>query len=121
MNIGTIMPLGSPSVIESIARTVGNLHPGEAIEVSQHLLQEAGSARLTGEWGPLWSPVDRIMEKIVGSSYDIIYHENIRTGNVTFERLPEPLSIDDGRRSYVSPDRREKYGFTRTGVFWSRL
>lgn len=70
-------------------------------------------------FGPIWSPTDRIMENIVGSAYEFVARDRPMTGNVVFERLRTPLSDDDERQTYVSPDRRDR--FRRDGDYWVRV
>lgn len=96
-----------------IRQRVAALEPGQQIEVSRHVM---GRAKPRGfmAWLREESSADRILENIVGSSYEFWYEENPMTGNTTFGRLNTPL--EDGRRSYVSPDRRRHY--TREGRLW---
>lgn len=58
-----------------------------------------------------------VLESIVGSAYEFWYWEDQMSGNVTFGRLEKPL--DDGRRTFVSPDRRDFY--RRDGIYWIPL
>lgn len=87
-------------LLPSIVRSIEKLKPGEALTV--------------GHMDDNWSQVDRIMENVIGSSYIIRVIRNYATRDVTFERLTYPL--DDGRLTYVSPDRRHFY--RPEGFFW---
>ena len=84
--------VGLADLSAKLVSQVSRLKPGQAIEVSRLVLCDIGSARLTGMFWPSWSPADRIMENIVGSSYEFVVRENPMTGNTLFERLREPLS-----------------------------
>lgn len=92
--------------IDHIKRAVARLEPGQQIKVSRHLLRDceppAAFAWITKE-----TAADRILENIVGSAYEFWYEEDPMDGNMLFGRLKEPLT--DGRRTYVSPDRRHDY------------
>lgn len=57
--------------------------------------------------GAVWTPPDRVLENIIGSSYEFRYEQSGYKSDVTFERLSTPLT--NGHRSYVSPDRRNLY------------
>ncbi len=96
-----------------IAHQIQQLQPGQQINVSLGIMRDLEPrgffAALRDE-----SAADRILENIVGSSYEFWYEENPMTGDTTFGRLKKPL--DDGRRSYVSPDRRHHY--KREGRLW---
>jgi hypothetical protein len=58
---------------------------------------------------------DYVLEHIVGSSYEFGYTEDPMTGDVTYFRLKEPLN--DGRLSYVSPDRRHLFRKSIDGTY----
>lgn len=97
----------STSFVYHVAKLVSDLKPGFAITVSREELKTVMPMRMAGPFGPEWNAVDQIMEKIVGSAYSISVWDDPRTGNVTFHRLRQPL--EDGRRTFVSPDRREHF------------
>lgn len=54
-----------------------------------------------------FDPRDWILEGIVGSAYEYGYREDLFNGDTIYFRLAEPLT--DGRRTYVSPDRRDRF------------
>lgn len=85
-----------------LAHWVGNIQPGQSITISSSVLREAApAAPLVGLGGPVWTSAERIMENIVGSAYEFRFSEDPITGNVTFERLAQPLKRG---RTYTSPD-----------------
>jgi len=96
-----------PLDVYYIADKVSALKPGMAITVSAVELKTIHPMPLVGVLGPLWHGVDQIMEKVIGSSYEIRVTNDLMTGNVTFFRLNE--SLKDGRRTWVSPDRRDLF------------
>lgn len=87
-------------------RMVESLRPGERCVITRSILFEIGNRHLSGLMGPLWSPVDCIMENVVGSSYRILVRENALDGSATFTRLEKEL---EDKLTYVSPDRRQMY------------
>ena len=93
-------------LLQILAEQVRALQPGQQINIDRGVMRDLEPrgffAALRNE-----NAADRILENIVGSSYEFWYEENPMTGNTTFGRLKTPL--DDGRRSYVSPDRRHHY------------
>ncbi len=102
--------------IDHIKNQVLRLEPGQQIKVSRRLLKAcepppafAGIMRETA--------ADRILESIVGSAYEYWYEEDPMDGHFIFGRLNQPLT--NGSRTYVSPDRRDRY---RKGLrFWHPL
>jgi hypothetical protein len=86
--------------LEFIVTCVGRLEPGQRIDFSDSELREIETLHHNGA---TFTPADRVLENIIGSSYEFRYTTALN-GRVTFERLSAPLT--DGRRSYVSPDRR---------------
>lgn len=84
-----------------IAELVSRLKPGEEIAIDRELIPPYYLEMLG------WSPVDGVLENIVGSAYDITIFHDVPAGKVFFRRLKEPLK--DGRHTYVSPDRRWRY------------
>lgn len=106
-----------------IVDAINRLKPGESITLSKHLLRDMSDAMSPMAYDVLaflnqpTSPVDQIMEQVVGSSYSIEYHVDLPTGNVTFKRLD--YELPDGERTYVSPDRRHMY--KQVGPRWKHL
>lgn len=89
---------------------VRHLRPGQRVAVDRREL----------EFGVLvdgFKPEDRVLENITGSAYEFIHYEHFPTRRIVFERLPKPLTGDDGVYSYVSPDRREYYDRTIGGLY----
>lgn len=85
-------------MLKLAAFQVSQLKIGEAFNIGRTVLREIGSFPVTP--GLLWSPVDRIMDRVVGSSWTIKITEN-PDGSVTFYRVEEqdePL--------WICPDRR---------------
>jgi hypothetical protein len=92
------------------------MHPGQWLTVSPHVLRELyPPMQMMWPLGPTWSSPERVMEKVIGSAYEYRFWESRETGDVTFERLRAPLK--DGRRTYVSPDRRDRFTCTPDGFF----
>lgn len=58
------------------------------------------------------------MENVIGSAYSIVFNDEGRKDYVEFHRIKEPLTGEDGRRTFVSPDRREQYPHTFDGTFY---
>lgn len=89
-----------------IKREVARLKPGQQIKVSCNVIRDceppSSFARISQETEP-----DRILESITGSAYEFWYEEDPIDGNFLFGRLNKPLT--DGRRTYVSPDRRHYF------------
>ena len=92
--------------LRALCRLIRDLKPGECVEVSMMELSLIPLARLKGPLGPEWSPVDQIMERIVGSSYSIVVTEIPYSRSVRFCRLQEAEEPADDMPTYVSPDRR---------------
>ena len=96
-----------------IARQIQAMKPGQCVRVSQ------GTMRLLSD--PIMEnhyrfPIkDWILEHIVGASFEFGYHEDLATGDINYFRLPQPLT--DGRRSYVSPDRRDRFRKRFDGIY----
>ena len=89
---------------QRISATVG---PGQELRVTQRELQRIGESSLLGPLIGEGNTADRVLENIIGSSYEYGYREDLLTRDVVFYRLNRPL--EDGRRTYVSPDRREYF------------
>lgn len=94
-------------MLNYIIREVGRLAPGQAIEISRLTLAEIGCVRIPAVFGPVWSPVDQIMNRIVGSSYEWLPRKNPEypNGSVTFYRLKKPL---EDEMTWMCPDRRDR-------------
>lgn len=90
-----------------ITSEVSRLKPRESITINRNLLGKVHAM-------PPWTPPERVMENVIGSSYDIVM-DATPYGDVRYTRLQKPLA--DGRRTYVSPDRR--HYFTFDGMYWS--
>lgn len=94
----------------TIKKTVQDLKPGERINVCPREISTDRSIRPPFDYrGGRFTLYDNILESIAGSAYEFGYEINPVTRAVTFFRLEKPL--DDGRLSYVSPDRRHFYTF----------
>jgi hypothetical protein len=87
-----------------IVQEVTKLKPGQAIKFNGREL-DAEVPRFYHN-DSTFTSADRVLENIIGASYEYYYEENLMSPgrDVTFYRLKEPLR--DGRRCYVSPDRR---------------
>lgn len=95
---------------DHIAGLVAALEPGYAMTVSVDIMANYVQPP------PGWTSADWVLEQIVGSAYEFGYHVNPSTRRVTFRREKKPL--EDGRRTYVSPDRRHL--FVQDGTYWIR-
>lgn len=83
---------------------VKRLRPGQRVTLSGSVLMDIAPLHHNGY---AWTPPDRVLENIVGSSFEFRYFCNYCKGDATFERLDGQLT--NGYRSYVSPDRRHLY------------
>ena len=83
---------------------VKRLRPGQSVTISGSVLQGIAPIHHNGY---AWTPPDRVLENIVGSSFEYRYRCSGYKGDATFERLDGRVA--DGYRSYVSPDRRHLY------------
>jgi hypothetical protein len=102
--------------LQEAVKKIESLKPGEAIIFAYDIICDIGCDRLVGFFGPVWTPIDRIMENVVGSSTRILVTEDYINDKVKFYCLEEPLT--DDRMTYVSPDRRDYY--EKEGDFWAR-
>lgn len=99
-----------------LAIEISAIKPGQWYTVNcSELARIAPAMQLAGPFGPTWTPAERIMENIVGSAYEFRFWEDHATGNITFERLKQPLRY--GLRSYVSPDRSHFYTRQPDGLY----
>lgn len=102
--------------IYSLAKQISEIEPGQRITVSRYVLEDvAPPCQLTGLGGPTWTPPERVLENIVGSAYEFRFWIQPESGNVVFERLHAALR--DGSRTYVSPDRRERFHVGPDGLY----
>jgi hypothetical protein len=94
-----------------ISARVKLLSWGERLEVSMSVLKDVAC-------DPGFSPADMIMESIAGSAYTFAYYEKPESGNVVFHRLDSDVApLQDGLRSYVSPDRRHLFAQLPNGLW----
>jgi hypothetical protein len=103
------------SLVHHLADEVSKLKPGYRITFPRDLMGEIGTMPMTGMFGPHWTPAEQVMEAIAGSAYEVRYFTDFITRDVTFERLKKPLQ--DGRRTYVSPDRRDRMTLGGDGLY----
>lgn len=101
--------------IDFVSRLVDSLKPGQRVNIETWKLSE-------GQGGPLgafvsngFTPADRVLENVVGSSYTHRYEPAITPGQITFCRLYTELP--EGVRSYVSPDRRHWFKQRPDGLY----
>ena len=87
---------------QNILRGVKSLQPGQRINFEKKYIEGDEIA-------------DRIMENIMGASYEFFYTKDLR-GEYVFGRLKEPLN--DGLMSFVSEDRRHLFSKLPNGL-WS--
>ena len=88
-----------------IANIVSRIPRGQSITVDRITLRDSDPYPLIHN-GFQWKPEERVMENIIGSSYNFLMWENPETGDVTFEHLEK----ESKERTYQSPDRRGKRG-----------
>lgn len=96
---------------------VRRLGPGQRVNFSREILYEGSRQGLEHFMSPSGqTTADLVLENIVGSAYEYGYFEppDLPGRDITFYRLERPLK--DGRRTYVSPDRREHFHFD--GLFY---
>lgn len=86
---------------------VKKLQPGQRIDVSANIFGRPQGLALWLQHMTEFNDADRVLENIVGSGYEYWYRRNDSRDSITFGRLDQPYT--DGRRSYVSPDRRDRY------------
>lgn len=92
-----------------LAAEVSALNPGEALTIAASELARVAPLHYNGA---TWSSVDRILENVIGSAYEIVTHQDPMTRNVTFYRLAEDQAkalVASGGRTFVSPDRRDRF------------
>lgn len=96
-----------------MAQTIQAMQPGQCLRVSADTLKTLEVALMENRYN--FPMKDWVLENIIGSSYEFGYTEYLPTMDVTYFRLPKPLQ--DGTRSYVSPDRRDKYRKRFDGIY----
>ncbi len=93
-----MMIIADPNtLLGEVCREVARLKPGESIAFGYKLLRDIPSFHHNGA---CFSPADRVLENIVGSSYTHSYAVDEDGRSVTFHRHKEPGHY------YQSPDRR---------------
>lgn len=93
--------------IQLIVQRLNALKPGERLIVSRLALADM-RGKVESVFPLLdFNPVDRIMESVIGSSYDMECVTDPQSGDCHFTRLKEP--VPDGYRTWVSADRRHLY------------
>lgn len=85
--------------------------PGQSIVVSDCILREIDCI-------PGWSQAESVMENIIGAYYEWSFERELTTLDVVFHRRHEPLT--DGRRTYVSPDRRHLFEQRGDGLWYRK-
>lgn len=94
-----------------ILQAVASLKPGQQITIGFREVEDAFPAQ------PPWTPPERLLENIVGSSYEFSFSINPMNREVTFSRREKPLT-EDGLLTYVSADRKQYYNFN--GSYYRR-
>jgi len=102
--------------LNHVLNAVKSLQPGQRIEFRRHdvVPQSYILLGVTFEGRSAW---DRVLDNICGSAYEYRYWENAESQCVVFERLPKPLDDDTGLRSYVEPDRRDRFTLRPDGLY----
>lgn len=91
---------------EFVVETVRRLNRGQRIFVDRLLLRPRGG--IIGEFlSNGATPADEVLEKIIGSSYELGYSYSADELRIEFFRLHDELP--DGVRSFVSVDRRHHF------------
>jgi hypothetical protein len=99
------------SKFEIVKQMVRSLKPGEWLTVPELDLVLDLPRCFIGFESAVCNPADRILEGIVGSAYEYSYQRDPIKREVTFRRLEKPIDSEDGRQTYVSPDRLKYYSF----------
>ena len=95
-------------LIEKIKR---DCKPGMEFRVSARVMRDLQKLSVSD-----FTVADIILEQIIGSAYEYGYQIDVDTGDTIFFHLSQPLN--DGRRSYVSPDRYNFFNYdSDTGIF----
>lgn len=94
-----------------ILQEVASLKPGQQITIGFREVEDAFPAQSP------WTPPERLLENIIGSSYEFSFSINPMNREVTFSRREKPLT-EDGLLTYVSADRKQYYSFN--GFYYRR-
>ena len=95
-----------------ILQEVASLKPGQQITIAFREVEDAFPSQSP------WTPPERLLENIVGSSYEFSFSINPMNREVTFSRRENPLTEEDGLLTYVSADRKQYYNFN--GFYYRR-
>ena len=87
------------SALADFCDLVASMKPGERLVLRHHDLCNATGYHYNGAW---FSPADRVLGNILGSSRTHSYYHCPRTGDIIFVRHEKT-----DRRTYTDPDRRE--------------
>lgn len=101
---------------DQILKAVKSLQPGQRINFHRHDIVPHSFVLLgfVFEGRSAW---DRVLDNICGSAYEYRYWEDAESQCVIFERLPKPLDDNSGLRSYVEPDRRDRFTIRPDGLY----
>jgi len=88
--------------------TVKSLQPGQSVHVDWRQLESEFPFQQYN--GAMFSPPDRLLENVMGSSFEYGYTINPADRTVMFFRLEKPIEEFD-TFVYISPDRRKYYRF----------
>ena len=94
-----------------ILQEVASLKPGQQITIAFREVEDAFPSQSP------WTPPERLLENIIGSSYEFSFSINPMNREVTFSRREKPLT-EDGLLTYVSADRKQYYSFN--GFYYRR-
>ena len=94
-----------------ILQEVASLKPGQQITIAFREVEDAFPSQSP------WTPPERLLENIIGSSYEFSFSINPMNREVTFSRREKPLT-EDGLLTYVSADRKQYYNFN--GFYYRR-
>jgi hypothetical protein len=98
-------PPHARKALDFAVTTVAALKPGEEVCISSRELDDIPSCEHKGF---TWRAPDRVLEHIIGSSYEFGYREDRLNRSVIFYRLTRPIADDApfSEHPYLSPDRR---------------
>ena len=85
-----------------IVQEVASIPPDYSMDIDARLLDNATACYSHNNAN--FTPPDQVLENIVGAAYEFSYFIHPIKRIVTFSRLKKP--IQDGQRTYVSPDLR---------------
>lgn len=97
--------------LREIAEVVSSLKPGEEVRCDLSVLRNVQPLEYNGA---RWSPSERVLENVIGSAYGWTVFDDFVRGQVTFGRRTVP----DGARTYVAPDRRDRFDLRPDGFYW---